>query len=102
MFVEPTIKVGDNQYKPDLVVKNEERILVVDVSIRYENRDYLQKAAKEKIDKYFPCLNMLKNKYGVDEEAILLAVLGSKGAITPETNENFKKLGVPKAKQKQI
>lgn len=45
---------------------------------------------------------MLKNKYGDDEGAILPVVLGSKGAITPETNENFKEFGVPKAKQKQI
>lgn len=63
--------------KPDLVVKNEERILVVYATVRKENRDYLQKVAKEKIDKYFPCLNMLKNKYGVDQGAILLVILGS-------------------------
>jgi hypothetical protein len=36
VFVEPTINVGGNQYKPDLVVKNEERILIVDVTVRYE------------------------------------------------------------------
>lgn len=33
VFVEPTIKVGGKQYKPDLVVKNEERILIVDVTV---------------------------------------------------------------------
>lgn len=102
MFVEPTTKFGDNRYKPDLVVKHEERILVVDVNVRFGNRDYLQKAAKEKIDKYFPCLNMLQNKYGVNEGTILPVVLGSRGTITPKTTENFKGLGCPKAKQKQI
>lgn len=42
VFVESTIKVGGNPYKPDLVVKSEERILIVDVTVRYENRYYLQ------------------------------------------------------------
>lgn len=60
------MKVGDNRYKPEHVVKNDERILVVDVTVRYENRDYFLKAEKEKIGKYFPCLNHLKAKYSVD------------------------------------
>lgn len=41
VFVEPTLKVGGNLFKPDLVVKSEERLLVVDVTVRYENKDYL-------------------------------------------------------------
>lgn len=102
VFVEPSIKMGDNLYKPDLVVNNEEQILVVDVTVRYENRDYLQKTAKEKVDKYFPCLRVLKSKYGVDEGAILLVVLGSRGAITPETVKNLKELGVTESKVKTI
>ena len=39
VFVEPTIKIGDKLLKPDLVVKNEERILVVDITVRYENKN---------------------------------------------------------------
>lgn len=60
VFVELTVMVGDNRYKPDLIVTNEGRLLLVDVTVRYENRDYLLKACKEKGDKYFPCLNHLK------------------------------------------
>jgi hypothetical protein len=52
VFVEPFVRVEDNLFKLDLVVKNEERILVIDVTVRYENRDYLLKAEKEKADKY--------------------------------------------------
>ena len=72
MFVESRIKDWSNRYQPNLVVKNEERILVVDVTVCHKNRDYRQKAAKEEIDKYFSCLNILKNKYDVDEGAIYL------------------------------
>jgi hypothetical protein len=68
VFVEPTIKIGDNLFKPDLVVKNEEGRL--DVTVRYENRDCLQKTAKEKIDKYSACLKELLRRYDVNEGAV--------------------------------
>jgi hypothetical protein len=60
VFIESTLRVGGNLLKRDLVIKIEERILVVDVAVRYENKDCLLKAEKEKVDKYFPCLNYLK------------------------------------------
>jgi hypothetical protein len=34
------------------VVENRERVFVVDVRVRYESGDYLQKGRKSKIDKY--------------------------------------------------
>lgn len=39
VFVEPTIKIGENLFKPDLVVKSDERLLVVDVTVRIEKRE---------------------------------------------------------------
>lgn len=68
VFVEPTMKVRGNLHKPHLVVKNE---------ISYENKDYVLKADKEKIDKYLPCLTQLKFIYGLILGAILPVVLGS-------------------------
>jgi hypothetical protein len=94
VFVEPTLKVGGNLYKPDLVVKNEGRVLVVDVTVRYENKDYLSKAEKEKTDKYQVCLEHLKERFRVSEGAVIPVVLGSRGAITPNTEKNLKMLGV--------
>lgn len=94
MFVEPTIKINDNLFKPDLVVKNKERILVVDVTVRYENRDYLQKAEKEKVDKYSSCLEELKKRYGVNEGTVLKVMLGSRGAITPRKTNNLQIMGI--------
>jgi hypothetical protein len=98
VFVEPTLKVGDNLYKPELVItrKNEERILVVDVIVRYENKDYLSKAEKEKVDEYLPCLQYLKRQFNVGGGLVLPVVLGSRGAITPNTGTNLKLIGVPK------
>lgn len=71
-------------------MKNEDRILVVDVTVCYENRDYFQKATKEKVDKYSSWLKILMRKYGVSEGAVLQVVLGSRGAVTLETIKNLK------------
>ena len=90
LLVEPTLRVGANLLKPDLIVKNEEQILVVDVTVRYENKDYLLKAEKEKVCKYFPCQNYFKEKYNIDDGEILPVVLGSREAITPNTEGNLK------------
>lgn len=94
------MKVGDNWYKPDLVVKNDERILVVDVTVRYEN--YFLKAEKDKVAKYFLCLNHLISEYSVYDQEILPAVLGSRRATTPKTIEILMKLGIAKSEMKTI
>lgn len=102
MCVGPIIKVRGNLYKPDLIIKNEERILVVDVTVRYENRDYLLNADKEKIDKYLPCLKQLKSIYGLKEGAIIPVVFGSRGVITTRTKEFLYELGLNNNKIKTI
>ncbi|XP_033313305.1 uncharacterized protein LOC117212525 [Bombus bifarius] len=57
---------------------------------------------KEKVDKYSSCLKELKKRYGVGNGAVLPAVLGSRGAITPETVNNFKMMGIPNKDTKTI
>jgi hypothetical protein len=96
VFVELTLKVGGNLYKPDLIIKNEGRILVVDVTIRYENKDYLSKAEKEKLDKYLPCMEYLKGKLNCSGGHVLSAVLDSRGAMTSNTEANLRSMGVSK------
>lgn len=94
VFIEPSLKVGGSLYKPDLVVKNKERVLIVDVTVRYENKDYLSKAEKEKITKYKPCLEHLKAKFKVSKGEVVPVVLGSRGAITPFTERSLKLMGI--------
>jgi hypothetical protein len=102
VFVEPTLKVDGDLYKPDLVVKNEDRVLVVDVTVRYENKDYLSKAEREKVDKYQKCTEFLKKKFNVSEGLVLPVVLGSRGVITPKSEDNLKLMGVSKSIIKTI
>jgi hypothetical protein len=54
------------------------------------------------VDKYSACLNVLKRRYGVDGGAVLPVVRGSWGAITPETMNNFKIMGIQKNDIKTI
>jgi hypothetical protein len=102
VFVEPTLKVGGNLLKPDLVDKNGELILVVDVTVHYENKDYLSKAEKEKVDKNLPCLKHLKEKFNISRGEVLPVVLSTRGAITPNTENNLKLMGISKREIKTI
>jgi hypothetical protein len=84
------------------VVKNEEQILVVDVTVRYVNGDFLQKAEKEKINKYQTCLDYLMNKYNLKEGKVLSIIVGSRGAITSNTMQNLSEIGVTRNNIKTI
>jgi hypothetical protein len=75
---------------------------VVDLTVRFENKDYLSKAEKEKVDKYLPCLEYLKRRFNVGGGLVLPVVLGSRGAITPNTEANLKLMGVSKKTIKTI
>ena len=93
-FIETTLRVGGGLLKPDLVIKNGKRVLVVDVIVRNENMDYLSKAEKGKVDKYLPCLSYLKEKFKVRGGDVLHVVLGSRGAITPNTEKVLQRMGI--------
>ncbi|XP_017878854.1 uncharacterized protein LOC108624220 [Ceratina calcarata] len=93
VMVEPTLKVSGSLYKPDLIVNNGERTLVVDVTIRYENRDYLKQASEEKTNKYNACLQHLLKNNRHKEGKILPIVVGSRGTLPPATKQHLKDLG---------
>lgn len=42
VFTEPTVRVNNELKKPNLVIKGQEGLSVVDVTVRYEDRDNLQ------------------------------------------------------------
>lgn len=49
IMIEFTVTVGSERFKPDLVIWNENRVIVLDVTVRYENANFLAEAAKEKL-----------------------------------------------------
>lgn len=96
VLVEPSISVGEALSKPDLIINKERRSLIVDVTVRYENRDYLKQAYDEKIDKYTGCLRQVLRSRNLTEGKVLPIIVGSRGAIPPFTRANLIELGIPK------
>lgn len=92
--IEAKLSVGGSLYKPDLIVKNGNKAFIVDVTVRYENRDYLQKARQEKIEKYNSCIEEVKKRFGCTTGQVLAVVIGSRGAMPRSTMEDLKILGL--------
>lgn len=97
VMIEPTIQVNGDRYKPDLVIKNETRVLVLDVTVRYENGNYLAEAAKEKANKYEGVADKLKQDLGMREAMVIPIVIGSRGAIPKSTAKRLKEIEIPKS-----
>lgn len=94
---EPSIQHQGERFKPDLVVWNEERALIVDVTVRYENKEYLALAAAEKIQKYEHIANKMKEDLKVRKSEVIPIVIGSRGALPPETTKILGQLKIGKA-----
>lgn len=92
VFKEPTIRVSNELKKPDLVIKDQEKLIVVDVTVRYEDRSNLKNAFKEKENKYKETAEYIKSKIGCSSAEVLPIVVGSRGAIPNQTRLNLKKL----------
>lgn len=71
---------------------------MIDVTVRDENKEIrtrdISKAEKDKVDKYLPCLNYLKEKFNFGGGEVLPVVLGSRGAITSNTERILKRMGI--------
>uniref|UniRef100_A0A1B6DXY6 Reverse transcriptase domain-containing protein n=1 Tax=Clastoptera arizonana TaxID=38151 RepID=A0A1B6DXY6_9HEMI len=80
--------------KPDLVIKNEGRVFVADVTVRFENGDYLRNAFTEKVQKYKPLLPQLLREANAMEGVVAPIVIGSRGAVPLKTVEMLKHLGI--------
>jgi hypothetical protein len=82
--------------KPDLVVKNQEGVFVVDVTVRHEDGDYLQMGRRSKIEKYSQLLPDLQERFGTDKGEVLPIVIGTRGAMPKNTLTALNKLNIKK------
>ncbi|KAJ8675898.1 hypothetical protein QAD02_011684 [Eretmocerus hayati] len=89
---EPVLKVQGQRLKPDLVMKmNEGQAYIVDVTVRYENKNSLEEAAEEKRNKYSVLSNQIKKMLQVEKVDVLAVVVGSRGAMPGSTKQALKK-----------
>ena len=92
---EPSLRTPEGtRLKPDLVVKNQEGVLVVDVTVRHEDGDGIRQGFDSKIAKYTALLGPLRDLYSTESGAVLPIVIGTRGAMPRETITNLRKLGI--------
>lgn len=94
VYVEPVVRMAEGLKKPDLVIKDQERLLVVEVTVRYENRASLAEAYREKQKKYKATAEHIRKQLGCQRAEVLPIVVGSRGAMPEKTKANLKALGL--------
>lgn len=94
VMLEPTINEGGELKKPDMVIKMNDEVLVVDVTVRYEKGAYLAEAEKEKKRKYQGVAKLMAQRLGTTKSQVIPIVIGSRGAITRRTVNALDKLGI--------
>lgn len=75
------------------MIKDQERLIVMDVTVHYEDRRSLANVYQEKISKYGATAEMIKQKLGCKSAEVMPIVVGSRGAMPTKTKEILKKLG---------
>jgi hypothetical protein len=63
---EVLIPTPTGNFKPDLVVINQGRVHVVDVTFRHEDTGYLDEGYRSKVEKYTPLLEILAEQLNVE------------------------------------
>ena len=66
--------------KPDVVIKSGKKVLVVDVTARHEDGNYLENGRQEKVNKYSRLLPQVKERFGASEGPVVPIVVGTRGA----------------------
>lgn len=80
--------------KPDLVVKYQERVVVVDVTVRHEDGDSLARGRTDKVQKYSSLLPGLQQRLKVTAGEVLPVVVGTRGAMPKETISSLARIGI--------
>jgi hypothetical protein len=94
---EPTINSPEGGIlKPDLVIKNQQGVFMVDVTVRHEHKEYLQTGRQSKLDKYAPLLPGLKERFECENAEVLPIVIGTRGALPQSTVDALNKLNITK------
>ncbi|KAG5875374.1 hypothetical protein JTB14_016644 [Gonioctena quinquepunctata] len=93
--VEPTLVAprGGN-LKPDLVIKSQERVFVVDITVRHEDGNGLATERNSEIEKYSQLLPQLRQRYQTAEAEVLPIVVETRGAMPRESTRCLAKLGL--------
>jgi hypothetical protein len=90
-FIETAVKVDGDLRKPDLVIKDQDRLMVVDVTVRYENSTSQAHAHTEKARKYMQTAENIKQKLACSKAEFLSIDVGCRGVKPRSTVEHLSK-----------
>ena len=91
---ETLIPTQTGNLKPDLVVVNQGRVHVVDVTVRHEDTGYLDEGYRSKVDKYTPLLDILAHQLKVEKGRVLPIVVGTRGCMPVTTIESLNEIHI--------
>lgn len=92
---EPTILLAEGgNLKLDMIIQSQSGVLVVDVTVRHKDEDYLKKAKQEKEEKYLRLLPQLKKQKKKEQGNVLPIVVGTRGAMPKNTVDALASLGI--------
>jgi len=78
---EVLISTPKGNLKLNLVVVNQGRFHVVDVTVRNEDTGYPEEGYRSKVEKYTPLLETLANQLKVERGRVLPIVVGTRGSM---------------------
>ena len=91
---EALIPTPTGNLKPDLVVVNQGRVHVVDVTVRHEDTGYLEEGYRSKVEKYTPLLETLANQLNVERGRVLPIVVGTRGSMPVFTIDSLREMNI--------
>jgi hypothetical protein len=91
---EALIPTPTGNLKPDLVVVNQGRVHVVDVTVRHEDTGYLDEGYRSKVEKYAPLLEILAGQLSVERGRVLPIVVGTRGSLPKTTLDSLREINI--------
>jgi hypothetical protein len=91
---EALIPTPTGNLKPDLVVVNQGRVHVVDVTVRHEDTGYLDEGYRSKVEKYTPLLEILAEQLHVERGRVLPLVVGTRGSLPKTTIDSLREINI--------
>jgi hypothetical protein len=91
---EALIPTKTGNLKSDLVVVNQGRVHVVDVTVRHEDTGYLEEGHRSKVEKYTPLLEILACEMNLEGGRVLPIVVGTRGSMPRTTIESLREINI--------
>jgi len=98
---EPTFQLKTGLLKPDLLIKKESSVIVVDAQVVGERAD-LDRTHQAKIAKYKVLEKIIRERYRVEKVVFASLTLSSCGIWSGQSFEHLSKLGLLKVKDAEI